>query len=50
MQLVKIVEDFIDSKKILIYSLDYQDDLKRRLLILLNMNSLDMRSSIHRFV
>jgi type III restriction enzyme len=40
MQLVRIVEDFIDSKKILIHSLDYQEDLKRRLLILLNMNKI----------
>ena len=40
-QLVKIVEDFIDSNKIFIYSLAYrEDDLKRRLLILLNMNKI----------
>jgi len=39
--LVKIVEDFIDSKKIFIYSLAYrEDDLRRRLLILLNMNKI----------
>jgi len=39
MQLVKIVEDFIDSNKIFIYSLAYrEDDLRRRLLILLNLN------------
>ena len=38
MQLVRIVEDFIDSNKIQIYSLDYQEDLKKRLLILLNLN------------
>jgi type III restriction enzyme len=40
MQVVKIVEDFIDSNKIGIYSLAYQEDLKRRLLILLNMNKI----------
>jgi len=40
-QLVKIVEDFIDSNKIFIYSLAYrEDDLKRRLLILLNINKI----------
>ena len=40
-QLVKIVEEFIDSKKIFIYSLAYrEDDLKRRLLILLNINKI----------
>jgi type III restriction enzyme len=40
-QLVKIVEDFIDSNKIFIYSLSYRDDdLKRRLLILLNINKI----------
>jgi type III restriction enzyme len=40
-QLVKIVEDFIDSNKIFIYSLAYRDDdLKRRLLILLNINKI----------
>jgi len=39
-QLVKIVEDFIDSNKIHIYSLAYQEDLKKRLLILLNMNKI----------
>jgi type III restriction enzyme len=40
-QLVKIVEDFIDSKKIFIYSLAYrEDDLKKRLLILLNINKI----------
>jgi type III restriction enzyme len=39
-QVVKIVEDFIDSNKIGIYSLVYQEDLKRRLLILLNMNKI----------
>jgi type III restriction enzyme len=40
MQLVKIVEDFVNSDKIVIYSLDYQEDLKKRLLILLNMNKI----------
>lgn len=40
-QLVKIVEDFIDSNKIFIYSLAYrEDDLRRRLLILLNLNKI----------
>jgi type III restriction enzyme len=40
-QLAKIVEDFIDSNKIFIYSLAYrEDDLRRRLLILLNMNKI----------
>ncbi len=40
-QLVKIVEDFIDSNKIFIYSLAYrEDDLRRRLLILLNINKI----------
>jgi type III restriction enzyme len=40
-QLVKIVEEFIDSKKIFIYSLAYRDDdLRRRLLILLNINKI----------
>ena len=37
MQLVNIVESFIESNKIRIYGLDYQEDLKKRLLILLNM-------------
>ena len=39
-QIVRIVEDFIDSDKIQVYSLAFQDDLKRRLLILLNMNKI----------
>jgi type III restriction enzyme len=39
-QVVRKVEDFIDSNRIRIYSLAYQDDLKRRLLILLNMNKI----------
>jgi type III restriction enzyme len=40
MQVVKIVEDFLDSNRITIYSLEYQEDLKKRLLILLNMNKI----------
>ncbi|MBM3897024.1 MAG: type III restriction endonuclease subunit R [Thaumarchaeota archaeon] len=40
MQLVKIVEEFIDSNKLVISSKAYQEDLKRRLLILLNMNKI----------
>jgi type III restriction enzyme len=40
MQIVKIVEDFINSDKIAVYSLEYRDDLKKRLLILLNMNKI----------
>jgi len=40
MQVVKIVEDFIDSNRITIYSLEYREDLKKRLLILLNMNKI----------
>jgi len=39
-QLVKIVEDFIDSNKLVIKSKTYQEDLKKRLLILLNMNKI----------
>jgi type III restriction enzyme len=39
-QLVRIVEEFIDSKKIRIKSVEYQQDLKKRLLILLNMNKI----------
>jgi type III restriction enzyme len=39
-QLVKIVEDFIDSHKLVIQSKTYQEDLKKRLLILLNMNKI----------
>jgi type III restriction enzyme len=39
-QIVRIAEDFIDSDKIQIYSLEFQGDLKRRLLILLNMNKI----------
>lgn len=37
-QLVKIVEDFIDSNKLVIKSKTYQEDLRKRLLILLNIN------------
>jgi type III restriction enzyme len=39
-QLVRIVEDFIDSDKMYIQSPTYREDLKRRLLILLNMNKI----------
>jgi len=39
-QLVRIVEDFIDSNKLLIKSKAHQEDLKKRLLILLNMNKI----------
>ena len=39
-QLVKIVEDFVDSNKLVIKSKTYQEDLKKRLLILLNMNKI----------
>ena len=38
--LVKIVEEFIDSSKLVIKSQIYQEDLKKRLLILLNMNKI----------
>ena len=37
-QLVKIVEDFIDSNKLVIKTKTYQEDLRKRLLILLNIN------------
>ncbi len=40
MQLVKIVEEFIDSNRLVIKSKTYQEDLKKRLLILLNMNKI----------
>lgn len=40
MQLVKIVEEFIDSDKLVVKTKTYQEDLKRRLLILLNMNKI----------
>jgi type III restriction enzyme len=40
-QLVRIVEEFIDSNKVWIYSLAYRDDdLRRRLLILMNINKI----------
>jgi type III restriction enzyme len=38
MQLVKIVEDFLDSSKLVIRSKHYQEDLRKRVLIMLNMN------------
>ena len=40
LQIVKIVEDFLDSNKLIIKGEVYNEDLKRRLLILLNMNIL----------
>ncbi|MBU2638553.1 MAG: DEAD/DEAH box helicase family protein [Nanoarchaeota archaeon] len=39
-QLVKIVEEFINSNRLVIKSKIYQEDLKKRLLILLNMNKI----------
>jgi len=39
-QLVKIVEQFLDSNKLYIKSETYREDLKRRLLVLLNMNKI----------
>lgn len=39
-QVVKIVEEFIDSNRMIIKSKSYQEDLKKRLLILLNMNKI----------
>ncbi|MDP2767872.1 MAG: hypothetical protein Q8O41_10580, partial [Candidatus Methanoperedens sp.] len=39
-QVVKIVEEFIDSNRLIIKSKIYQEDLKKRLLILLNMNKI----------
>lgn len=39
-QLVKIVEEFIESNKLVIKGETYNEDLKRRLLILLNMNKI----------
>jgi len=39
-QLVKIVEEFINSKKLVIRSKFYQEDLNKRLLILLNLNKI----------
>lgn len=40
MQLINIVEQFIDSNKLVIKSKTYQEDLKKRLLIILNMNKI----------
>ena len=40
MQLVKIVGEFIDSDKLVIKNKTYQEDLKKRLLILLNLNKI----------
>ncbi len=39
-QLIKIVESFLDSDKLVIQSESYRDDLKKRLLILLNLNKI----------
>lgn len=39
-QLIKIVEAFIDSDKLIIQSESYREDLRRRLLILLNLNKI----------
>lgn len=39
-ELVKIVEEFIDSDKLVIKSKYYQEDLRKRLLILLNLNKI----------
>lgn len=39
-QLVKIVDDFIESRKLVIRSPVYREDIKKRLLILLNMNKI----------
>ncbi len=39
-QVVKIVEEFIGSNRLIIKSKIYQEDLKKRLLILLNMNKI----------
>lgn len=40
MQLIKIVENFIDSNKIVIKSEFYREDIRRRILIILNMNKI----------
>jgi type III restriction enzyme len=40
MQLVKIVGEFIDSDKLVVKSKIYREDLKKRLLILLNLNKI----------
>ena len=37
-QLVRITEEFVDSNKLYVKSESYREDLKKRLLILLNMN------------
>jgi len=39
-KLVKIIEDFIDSNKLVIKSETYRENLRKRLLILLNMNKI----------
>ncbi len=39
-QIVKIVEDFINSNRLIIKGEIYKEDLKKRLLILLNMNKI----------
>ena len=39
-QITKIVEDFIESNKLVIKGKTYNEDLKKRLLILLNMNKI----------
>lgn len=39
-QIVKIVEDFLNSNKLIIKGEVYNEDLKKRLLILLNMNKI----------
>ena len=39
-QLIRIVEAFLDSNKLVIHSESYREDLKKRLLILLNLNKI----------
>ena len=39
-QLIRIVESFVDSDKLVIQSESYKEDLKKRLLILLNLNKI----------
>ena len=39
-QLIRIVEAFLDSNKLVIQSESYREDLKKRLLILLNLNKI----------
>ncbi|MGP6293834.1 DEAD/DEAH box helicase family protein [Caldiplasma sukawensis] len=39
-QLIRIVESFLDSDKLVIQSESYREDLKRRLLIMLNLNKI----------